>query len=75
MIDPAKGAVRYGERVNLRGLFPDAPHADGRAPVPAREAGPSARWRPAGTNEHGRWTARVSHAGPDVARAARVAAD
>ena len=46
VIDPAKGAVRYGERVNLRGRFPGAPNATVALQYrSAGKRGASARWR------------------------------
>jgi rare lipoprotein A len=69
VIDPAKGAVRYGERVNLRGQFPDAPNAT--VALQYRSAGNRSFRQVATrrTNDHGRWTARVKPRGTGMWRA------
>jgi len=69
VIDPAKGAVRYGERVTLRGQFPGAQSAT--VALQYRSAG-SKSFRQVATrrtNEQGRWTARVKPRGTGMWRA------
>jgi rare lipoprotein A len=69
VIDPAKHAVRYGDRVNLRGRFPGASNAT--VAVAHRSAGRKSFRNVATrrTDERGRWTARVKPRGTGMWRA------
>ncbi len=69
VLDPAKGAVLYGERVSLRGQFPGAPNAT--VALQYRSAGSRSFHQVATrrTNEQGRWTARVKPRGTGMWRA------
>ena len=68
-IDPAKTAVRFGERVTLRGQFPGAPNAPVAIQYRAADAERFRQVAKTRTNEHSRWTARVRPRGTGMWRA------
>jgi rare lipoprotein A len=73
-IDPAKGSVRYGERVTLRGRFPGAPRAAVAIEHRAAHSKRFHRVKTVRTNESARWQARVQPRGTGMWRARLTAA-
>ena len=68
-IDPAKNAVRYGDRVTLRGKFPGAPGQPVKVLYRAAKGERFHKVATSRTNQRSRWTERVRPRGTGMWRA------